>query len=540
MRRNDLLPYLVSLVLTGGVCHTALSAQTDSTFNWSTLRDVRLDRNWLNSENPAGLHAFGQGTESEIVLYGKGGYGGLKNYFSSKNELAFGVEASSVARLSKLVVVDGKVGYRHTTAKALAASYFIDPTQTPFDLLEFTDENAGDKTLEELYLQGRVGVTPARCFSLGASMDYKAANYSKRKDLRHVNSLMDMRLVVGGMVHLGERVDIGLNYVYRRRNETLLLSIYGTQGKTFLSLLSYGAFFGKQETFGEIGYTKENENKPLFDSRHGANLQIAWRIGNVEWLNEVGFMLRSGYYGDPSHSTVVYSTHRGHGSFYHGLLTFASGSDAHRFGLRYGQEHVANTENIYSYKNEETGCDYIEYLGEREVGERTQRSLALEYTGRFGIRHGLARWEAWADASLDNRNTRASNYPDYRRQDISWWRLKAVGTRNFLSGINCYSLSVSASYGGGSGQPCMDGRYGSATSGEALTRTRNDLLMQEWEFLASTQLGAGIGFTYSRAMWKGKVRGNAGLAYDMCKALGTSHLDGTMRHTVSLRLGCNF
>jgi hypothetical protein len=335
-------------------------------------------------------------------------------------------------------------------------------------------------------------------------------------------------------------VDIGLNYVYRRRNETLLLSTYGTQDKTFVSLLNYGAFFGKQETFGEIGYTKENENKPLFDARHGATLQVAWRMGNAEWFNEAGFHTRSGYYGDPSYSTVVYSTHRGHGFFYRGLLTFASGSDAHRFGLRYGQEHVANTENIYSYKNEETGRDYIEYLGEREVGERTQRSLALEYTGRFGIRHGLARWEAWADASLDNRNTRASNYPDYRRQNISWWRLKAMGTRNFLSGRNCYSLSVSASYGGGSGQPCMDGRYGSATSGEALTRTRNDLLMQEWEFLASTKLGAGIGFTYSRAMWKGKVRGNVGLAYDMCKALGTRYLNGDMRHTVSIRLGCNF
>ena len=519
---------------------SAWGTPTDSTFNWSTLRDVRLGENWLNSENPAGLHAFGHGAESEIVLLGEGRYGGLKNYFSAKNELAFGVEASSVARLSKLVVVDGKVGYRHTTAKALAASYFINPMQTPFDLLEFTDENAGDKTLEELYLQGRVGVTPARCFSLGASMDYMAANYSKQKDLRHVNSLMDMHLVVGGMVHLGERVDIGLNYVYRRRNETLLLSTYGTQDKTFVSLLSYGAFFGKQETFGEIGYTKENENKPLFDARHGANLQIAWRIGNVEWLNEVGLMLRSGYYGDPSHSTVVYSNHQGHDLSYRGLLTFATRCDAHRFGLRYGQEHVANTENIYSYKNEETGRDYIEYLGEREVGERTQRSLALEYTGRFGIRHGLARWEAMAEASLDNRTTRASNYPDYRRQDISWWRLKAMGTRNFLSGRNCYSLSVSVLYGGGSGQPCADGRYGSDTSGEALTRTRNDLLMQEWEFLASTQLGAGIGFTYSRAMWNGKVRGNVGLAYDMCKALGTRYLDGTMRHTVSLRLGCNF
>jgi hypothetical protein len=540
MRRKNLLSSLFLHLLLGIVPCTALKAQTDSTFNWSTLRELHLDENWLNSKNPAGLHVYGQGAESEIVLLGNGRYGGLKNYFSSKNEMTFGVEAASIARLSQLVVVDGKVGYRHTMARSIAGSYFINPTQTPFDLLEFSDENAGDKTMEELYLQGQVGITPIRYLSVGLSLDYKAASYSKHKDLRHINSLMDMNLLLGGVFHVGKRLDIGLNYVYHRRNETLLLSSYGTQDKTFLSLLNYGAFFGKQETFGEIGYTKENENKPLFDSRHGANLQLVWRIGNVEWFNEVGLMLRSGYYGDPSHSTVVYSTHQGHDFSYRALLSFASQGNAHRIGLRYAQDYVENTENVYSYQNEEAGRDYIEYLGEREVGKRTQNSVLMEYVGRYGIKHGMARWEAMVDATLDARNTKASNYPDYRRQNISWWRLKAMGTRNILSGSNCYSVTLSALYGGGAGEPCTDGRYGTGTSGEALTRTRNDLLMQEWEYLTATQLGTGIAFTYSRAMYNGKVRGNLGLTYDICKALGTEYLDGTIRHTVSLRLGCNF
>ena len=79
MRRKNLLPSLFLHLLLGIVPCTALKAQTDSTFNWSTLRELHLDENWLNSKNPAGLHVCGQGAESEIVLLGNGRYGGLKN-----------------------------------------------------------------------------------------------------------------------------------------------------------------------------------------------------------------------------------------------------------------------------------------------------------------------------------------------------------------------------------------------------------------------------------------------------------------------------
>ena len=83
MRSMNILSRLFLHLLMVIVPCCAWGTPTDSTFNWSTLRDVRLGENWLNSENPAGLHAFGHGAESEIVLLGEGRYGGLKNYFSS-------------------------------------------------------------------------------------------------------------------------------------------------------------------------------------------------------------------------------------------------------------------------------------------------------------------------------------------------------------------------------------------------------------------------------------------------------------------------
>lgn len=529
------------MFLIGGVCSTALMAQRDSIPDWSTLSDAYLDKNWLTSHNPAGLGAWKQGVKSDIQLSGRGGFGGLKNYFSSTSETTFGAEASSLARLSESVVVVGRVGYLSKTSKDLAGSYFIDPTHTPFDLIEYTDDNAGDKHLEELYLEGGVGVDLARWLAVGASLDYKASSYAKRKDLRHINSLMDLSLRLGGVFHIGEHFDIGANYHYRRRNETLLLSTYGTQDKTFVSLLSYGGFFGKQEVFGEIGYTKENETKPLFEQYHGADVQVVWRKGRWEWFNEASFSMRSGYYGDPSHSTVVYANHDGNELSYRTGLTLSQGGNAHTLGMTFGRGHVENRENIYVFRNEESGRDYIEYLGERETGERTLSKLLLDYTARLGIHEGLPRWVTSFEASFNNRNTRASNYPDYRRQDISWWRTRAEGTRNFLSKGNCWMLSLRVLYGGGTGAAYNDGRYGTSTDDSALTRTRNDLLMQEWEYLTSTQLGGGLGLGFSRLFLKNKVQGYARVEYDVCKALNTRYLaDGGMRHNVAITLGCTF
>lgn len=534
---------LLLLSLTNEVQASAPEQKTTQrvdSLDWQRISDMRSGQGYLHSVNAAWLTDFDKRTMSEVNLSGKMSGGDFRNYFTSSSELSFGVEAASISRLSKRVALDGRVGYCHTHSSTLAGSAFIDPTQTPFDIVEFTDENRGDKSAEQYSLLGRVGVDVSRSIALGASFSYVAANYAKFKDLRHTNSLMDMDLALGTMFRLGKGVAVGLDYTYARRIESLEFNTYGTQDKTYASLLSYGAFFGKKEVFGDMGYTKSGETKPLLDVCHGGALQFSWEITeNTRWFNEAGIRTRNGYYGNPSQSTVVYAEHGGMEYYYKGVLNTIHSLNRHNVFLDLRQYGVSTRENVYAYRNEETGLDYIEYLGQREVGNRKQLAASLAYEGYFHERNGMAQWQSSARMSFNNRAIHASNYPDYRKQNLNWWSIEASATRNIVSREkNSYSMSLLALYGGGAGKPYNDGKYAQTAEGGALTYMRNDLLYQEWEYLTATQLGYGAAFEYSRHL--GKAILNIALSGNVRHALNAQHLTDPIRYELALNIGCRF
>ncbi|MBR5465898.1 MAG: hypothetical protein IKU79_00570 [Bacteroidaceae bacterium] len=508
--------------------------------DWQRISKMRSGQGCLHSENAAWLTDFSQRTMSEVNLYGKMNGGDFKNYFTSSSELSFGVDASSICRLSKRVALEGRVGYCNTQHSALAGSAFIDPTQTPFDIVEFTDENRGDKKTEQYSLLGRVGVDVSQRIALGASFSYVAANYAKYKDLRHTNSLMAMDLTLGTLFRLGKGVSVGLDYAYTRRIESISFNTYGTQDKAYASLLNYGAFFGKKEVFGDMGYTKSGETKPLLDVYHGGAIQLSWEITeNLRWFNEAGFRTRNGYYGNPSQSTVMYAEHGGMEYYYKSVLNTIHLLNRHNvfFDLRhYG---VSTQENVYAFRNEETGLDYIEYLGQREVGNRKLTTFSLAYEGFFHERNGIAQWQSCARMYYNNRAIHASNYPDYRKQNLNWWSIEASATRNIVNKEkNCYSLSLLALYGGGAGKPYNDGKYVQTADGGALTYMRNDLLYQEWEYLTATQIGYGAAIEYSRHL--GKAILNVALSGNVRHAFNTQYLTNPMRYELALNIGCRF
>ena len=114
------------------------------------------------------LVTFGCGRLSEVSLSATGKNGGLKNYYDSDDCFSIGAEASSYYRLGTRTVVAGAVGYDRFSGKRMSGSYFIDPTQTPFDLVEYTSDHAGDKQLESYRLNGAVGCDLTRRLAAGA------------------------------------------------------------------------------------------------------------------------------------------------------------------------------------------------------------------------------------------------------------------------------------------------------------------------------------------------------------------------------------
>lgn len=511
---------------------------------WLRIRDAELSEGWLRSENAAGLTRFRLTKCSEAALFAVKENGDRKNWYESDDSFEFGVEAASYYRLSERIAVHGAVGYSRFAGKHMSGSCFIDPEQTPFDLVEFTTENAGNKRLETCRVTGGVGFDLSRRIALGARFDYTTASYSKHKDLRHVNSLMEMVVSPGLKVRIGRSLALGANYAYRRRVESLLLKIYGKTDQVYVSLLDYGAFFGKRETFGESGYTKQNETKPLFDEYHGGALQLDWRITpRMTFFNEFSVRQRKGSYGKPSPSTVVYSEHDGRDIAYRGVWNYDGGRHRHTLQLSGDSKRVDNRENIYTVQNEEIGRSYILYLGQTEVGSRVRQSVSARYTGQFGMTQGISAWRGVLDGGIDRRRITATNYPDYRHQELAWWHLRTSGERNILRGRNLCSFGMGIGYASGTGDPCTDGSYEEAGTSETLTRTLDDRLMQEYEYLTASRIDLAVNLGLSRRFGiRGArgIRGFADMEYAWSKAFDTEYLGRAVRHAVQLRVGCIF
>lgn len=533
---------LLAGVVTGGASGSALSAQNRDTTSWQRLEEIARWNAWMQSNNAAGLVMLPPLRMSQIVLSAVGERGPLRDVSAAEESFRLGIDAGSCLRLGSRTTVCGEVAYERFAGRGMSGSFFIDPQQTPFDLVEYTTENPGRKKLERYRLSGAAGYALNRRLAAGIRFDYATANYAKRKDLRHINSLLDLEIRPALLLRIGSHFALGVTYAYRRRIESLLLQVYGKTDRVYESLLDYGARFGKREVFGENGYTKENETKPLFDRYHGAALQLDWRPQRgVSLFGEVSIRTRKGYYGRPSPSTVVYSNHSGSEVACVGQLVCDAGRHRHRLRLELERREVANRENIFTYQNEEVGRSYIRYLGEADVGNRMRQSATILYTGQFARQRELPVWQVTLDGGVAQRRIRAVNYPDYRRQRLTEWHLRAGGLRHLLRGRNLWAFSLGGGYGAGSGAPCTEGSYDDSGRSETLTRRLDDRLLAEQEFLTARRIELSLGLQWTRRLGKQAIRGFVALDYDVARAFGTKALGpAPLRHRAQGRLGCLF
>lgn len=519
---------------------TSATAQVADSEHHYRVEDLRLDNGWTLSENGVWLDALQDERISQVEVAGDVEQGELKDYNGAERSLAFTVDACSYMRLTKRLALYGQIGYRNFTGYNMSGSYFIDPSQMPFDIVEYTQENGGKKHLEHYNVAGMAAYRIADWVAIGAGVDYSAANYAKRKDLRHINSMMDMSVTAGVKFTIGQRLQIGGNYIYRRRNESLQLSVYGTTDRKYSSLLSYGALFGKIEILSDSGYTKEDENKPLFDTYHGGSLQLLWQISPaVAWFNQVDYRVRKGYYGEPSPYTVVYANHSGNNLSYDGAITIAGSRADHTVELSYLRTKVANNENLYRYYNESGGLSFVEYLGQTQTGTRTEQRADVRYTSRIDTDRDTPKWSVRAAAQFCNRNTYAVNYPDYRRQAISYWRADVAAERNIRYTRNIFTLGLGLGSGAGFGEPFKDGSYTSGSS-QTLTRTLDDMLRHEYEYLTAYRLGVGVDVGYARYLGQKNILCYARAEILWQKAFESIYMGRAQRIRAQLTLGCYF
>lgn len=520
---------------------SGISAQQGDSIGWKDFEQVKNSSAWLYSKNAAGLQTLPDVRMSVIEGYADKGYGEFVNYGKSDNSLTLGASAESYYRLNPKVVFYGLLDYSSFVGKNMAGSYLIDPDDAPFNIVEYTDDNRGEKNMEHYHLTGAVSVELSDKFILGGKLDYTTANYAKMKDLRHKSELMDLEAGIGMLFKMNSKVELGADAVYRRRVEGVFIDMYGKTDKTYNSLIDYGAFWGRKEQFGENGYTSDGEEKPLTDTYYGGSVQINWQISNKwELFNEVSARVRDGYYGKKSPSTVVFSNHSGMEVSYMGRLSMRQERTQHFFMFNTRYRHVDNKENIYRYDNEGGGLNNVNYYGELDTSDKRHYEAEAAYTGYWNMNGENPVWITKGSFGYFHRDITASMYPYYRKQQLHWYRVNMSLERMIYRKKETYTLHIGVSGRKGGGEPYKDNIYATTSSNQTTPQSMPLYLMQEYEYLTKTSVKGDIGVKYARKITDSGIKAHILFSYGYTKAFDTTYLQGNNLHECRLAIGCIF
>ncbi|MDR1738436.1 MAG: hypothetical protein LBR66_06450 [Candidatus Symbiothrix sp.] len=493
--------------------------------------------NFQTANNVAFLRDLSEKSLSFIELYAQKNQGDFINYFQSDNSLDFDVNAGSWQRLDQRTVLYGTVEYQRFSGKNMSGSMLIEPRRNAFDLIELNTDASGEKTLERYHLAGGAAYDLSSRWTLGGQIDYTAANYSKHKDLRHVNSFLDFAFNASAIYHLKPTVAIGAAFLYGKSVEGLSFNTYGTTGTQYTSLVDFGAFFGRAELFGGDGYVDDDTNNPLVNHFTGAALQFQL-APNSHWqfFNEIIYRVRDGYYGKRSTTTPVYSEHNSTLFACRGQLTRKTDRHYHNFALSADCEQLANYENIFTQVTLPGNRREIIYSGSNQVGDKTWFNMDLGYTSQLFVRDGQPKLRLSAGVDFHNRQQTATLYPYFRKQDIHYYQARLSAEKLWYRRRNTFGVLLGARYGAGGNQTHTDGRYADSQTN---SRTADNYLLREYEYLTAKRITGAIGLRYMQKISSG-IQGYIQLYGESTHAFELQYLENPNFFALKLSLGCIF
>ncbi len=265
---------------------------------------------WLAGTNAAGLREVRTADISYAELYAGASRGGFRRSWESAYPWEAGAVAATVKHLERFSMKGG-FSFGQMSGPDMCGSMSVRPGYFPLDVLEFTP---GYKTRQTYAFDGSVSVDIAGGWRLGAAMDFTSANYSKRKDLRHTDYLLDMT-VAPGLTYTNPAGDItlGVNYIYRKTSESIVAEQVGTGASSYYAFLDKGLRYGRHEVWSGSGVHLDEAGVQGFPQReqfHGVGLQVGSGevyYAGIEYLYGYGSAgeKQSVWYRFPSHNLNV-------------------------------------------------------------------------------------------------------------------------------------------------------------------------------------------------------------------------------------------
>lgn len=277
------------LILCLFVTGLAASAQTAAE-RWSrvkTYEQVLRDNLWNGSLNINGVR---QDTVSRSYAGFTGEYeeGGMRDTWQAERGWSAGASTASVQHLERMSL-KGSFSFTQTEGYGMCGSMFIKPGFYPVDVLEFTP---GRKTLQTYSFDGGISYDIAPSWRIGAVMEFESANIAKRKDLRHSNWRLDLKVAPGIMYH-SDDLAAGAALLLRKTSETLEAAQVGTSESSYYAFLDKGQMYGVYSIWTGNGVHLDEAGVngfPARDFSYGAALQAQYKnfFAETEYIRTSG------------------------------------------------------------------------------------------------------------------------------------------------------------------------------------------------------------------------------------------------------------
>ncbi|MBQ3700979.1 MAG: hypothetical protein II886_13915 [Prevotella sp.] len=532
----------IKRLITTTLCAAALCVYAQDSLLLRDLETVRQQNAWLTQSNAAALTQFAAPNIAKAEAALTYERGGLTDYTGGMRQLTADVWAEAFYRLSRRTVVYGTISYQNLSARDATGSAFINPSRMPFDLVEDSLTNAGDKHLDTYRLSGGVGVDVWKGMSVGARLDYTSANYAKYKDLRHKNKLMDLRLTAGVYAPVLSWLSVGADYQYHRQTESVSFSTYGKSEKVYKTFIDYGAFMGRVEQFGNEGFTDKSREMPLFEESHGGAVQLEVRpVERLSLLATARFSHGTGYYGRRSPYTITYTGHERNTMELSAAIRYDAASAQYYLRASFRREKLENRAETFRELTNQNGATYYEYYDPVEMGDKWWRDLQLSWTSLLGMQGETPTWRLNATYQWGKRTERAYLYPFFRRQQIHTNEVGLNVTRNLISRRGIWSLTLEGGFRKGSGSPFDDGVFAIPSSKQEQPAVMEAMLWREYQWLCAAQYRIGGSVQYAFVFPGTRLKTHARLSASHRKANETfDYSQGCDRTQLSLALGCTF
>ena len=533
---------------------------------------------WLCSQNAAALTRFVGNTTATAELSLTKGKGDFTNYYDSPDALTASATVSSFFRLGQKAVVFGAMGYDNFSGHDMAGSAFIQPLtpdgwnptlvatpqlhtsrHLPFDIVEDSLTNTGTKHLDIYRLSGGMGIDIHRGISLGARLDYTAANYAKYKDLRHQNKLMDLHFTAGFYVPLTvarkTAIALGANYIYHRTTESLLFKTYGKTDKVYKSLIDYANFTGPLEQFTSSGFTDSSREMPLVSDYNGATLQFsliqALGSNSLTFFNAAAYAHRKGYYGRKSPYTITYTDHKSDVWHYDARLELVCPLSRLHLDLALNAENLTNNVANYRELQNESGANYYNYYTPTKAANKVWVDGSLTLGADLGqvsdptAQQTVHAWMLQLGYAWMHRRQTAYFYPFYRRQHLDNGELSAGVSCQFAvtkGAKGLWAIGLDGAYGKGSREPCEDLTFQTPSDKMEAPASMDYYLWQEYQWLTAAQyrLGGSVKYTFIFPSTQLRTYVRAALHHRKCNTPSSECATGRDHTTATIAIGCHF